>query len=86
MAKQRKKPKAVKLRTGLMTKLLIVILLAALVCEVYALREKVSAAEAEREQVAAEVDAATADDVRRVLSSFRLSVCYTLTKEAGADA
>ena len=38
------------------------------------------------EQVAAEVDAVTADDVRRVLSSFRLSVCYTLTKEAGADA
>ena len=37
-------------------------------------------------QVAAEVDAVTADDVRRVLSSFRLSVCYTLTKEAGADA
>ena len=30
--------------------------------------------------------AVTADDVRRVLSSFRLSVCYTLTKEAGADA
>ena len=56
MAKHRKKPKAVKLRTGLMTKLLIVILLAALVCEVYALREKVSAAEAEREQVAAEVE------------------------------
>ena len=38
-------PKAVKLRTGLLTKLLIVILLAALVCEVYALREQVSDAE-----------------------------------------
>lgn len=38
------------------------------------------------EQVAAEVDAVTADDVRRVLLRFRLSVCYTLTKEAGADA
>ena len=38
MAKQRKTPKAVKLRAGLLTKLLIVILLAALVCEVYALR------------------------------------------------
>ena len=38
------------------------------------------------DEVAAEVDAVTADDVRRVLSSFRLSVCYTLTKEAGADA
>ena len=45
MAKQRKTPKAVKLRTGLLTKLLIVILLAALVCEVYALREQVADAE-----------------------------------------
>ena len=34
----------------------------------------------------ADGSAVTADDVRRVLSSFRLSVCYTLTKEAGADA
>ena len=56
MAKQRKKPKAVKLRTGLMTKLLIVILLAALVCEVYALREKVADAETEKARVAAEVE------------------------------
>ena len=47
MAKQRKTPKAVKLRAGLLTRLLIVTLLAALVCEVYALREQVSAAEAE---------------------------------------
>ena len=56
MAKQRKTPKAVKLRTGLLAKLLIVILLAALVCEVYALREQVSAAEAEKARVAAEVE------------------------------
>lgn len=56
MAKQRKTPKAVKLRTGLLTKLLIVILLAALVCEVYALREKVSVAEEEKAQVAAQVE------------------------------
>ena len=56
MAKQRKKPKAVKLRTGLMTKLLIVILLSALVCEVYALREQVSDAEAEKLRVAALVE------------------------------
>lgn len=56
MAKQRKKPKAVKLRTGLMTKLLIVILLAALVCEVYALREQVADAETEKARVAAEVE------------------------------
>lgn len=38
------------------------------------------------EQVAAEVDAVTAGDVRRVLSRFALSVCYTLTKEADTDA
>ena len=56
MAKQRKMPKAVKLRAGLLTKLLIVILLAALVCEVYALREQVSDAEAERARVAALVE------------------------------
>ena len=56
MARQRKTPKAVKLRTGLLTKLLIVILLAALVCEVYALRERVSDAEAEKARVAALVE------------------------------
>ncbi|MBD5102679.1 MAG: insulinase family protein [Subdoligranulum sp.] len=38
------------------------------------------------EEVAAEIDAVTQEDVRRVLSRFTLSVCYTLTKEAGADA
>ncbi|MFR2591248.1 MAG: M16 family metallopeptidase [Ruthenibacterium lactatiformans] len=48
--------------------------------------ERMRGADKAPEQVAAEVDAVTADDVRRVLSSFRLSVCYTLTKEAGADA
>lgn len=37
-------------------------------------------------QVAEEIDAVTADDVRRVLRRFTLSVCYTLTKEADADA
>lgn len=56
MARQRKTPKAVKLRTGLLTKLLIVILLAALVCEVYALRERVADAEEEKARVAAEVE------------------------------
>ena len=56
MAKQRKTPKAVKLRAGLLTRLLIVTLLAALVCEVYALREQVSAAEAEKARVAALVE------------------------------
>ncbi len=56
MASQRKTPKAVKLRTGLLTKLLIVILLAALVCKVYALRERVSDAEAEKARVAAQVE------------------------------
>ncbi len=56
MAKQRKTPKAVKLRTGLLTRLLIVILLAALVCKVYALQERVSDAEAEKERVAALVE------------------------------
>lgn len=56
MAKQRKTPRAVKLRTGLLTKLLIVILLAALVCQVYALREQVWDAEAEKERIAAEVE------------------------------
>ena len=38
------------------------------------------------EEVSAEIDAVTQEDVRRVLSRFTLSVCYTLTKEAGADA
>lgn len=56
MAKQRKTPRAVKLRAGLLTKLLIVILLAALVCEVYALREQVSEAEAEKARIAALVE------------------------------
>lgn len=56
MAKQRKTPRAVKLRAGLLTKLLIVILLAALACEVFALREKVAGAEAERARVAALVE------------------------------
>lgn len=56
MAKERKTPRAVKLRTGLLTKLLIVILLAALGCEVYALQEKVSAAEEEKARIAAEVE------------------------------
>ena len=56
MAKQRKTPKAVKLRTGLLTKLLIVILLAALGCKVYTLREQVSAAEAEKDRIAALVE------------------------------
>lgn len=36
-------------------------------------------------QVADEIDAVTADDVRRVLSRFSLSVCYTLTRGADAD-
>ena len=53
MAKQRKTPKAVKLRTGLLTKLLIVVLLAALACEAFTLREKVSGAEAEKAWTAA---------------------------------
>lgn len=56
MAKQRKTPKAVKLRAGLMTKLLIVILLAALACKVYALREQVWDAEAEKARIAAAVE------------------------------
>ena len=56
MAKQRKTPKAVKLRAGLLTKLLIVILLAALACEVFTLREKVAGAEAEKARVAALVE------------------------------
>lgn len=56
MAKRRKTPKAVKLRAGLMTKLLIVILLAALVCKVYALREQVEDAETEKARIAAEVE------------------------------
>ena len=56
MAKQRKIPKAVKLRTGFLTRLLIVILLAALVCEVYALRAKVSDAEEVKAQTAAQVE------------------------------
>ena len=56
MARQKKAAGAVKLRTGLLTKLLIVILLAALVCKVYALREEVSEAEAERARCAALVE------------------------------
>ena len=56
MAKQRKTPKAVKLRTGLLTKLLIVVLLAALACEAFTLREKVSGAEAEKARIAALVE------------------------------
>ena len=56
MAKERKTPKAVKLRAGLLTKLLIVILLAALACEVFTLREKVAGAEAEKARVAALVE------------------------------
>ncbi len=34
---------------------------------------------------AREIEAVTAGDVRRVLSRFTLSVCYTLTEEAGSD-
>lgn len=56
MAKQRKTPRAVKLRAGLLTKLLIAVLLAALVCEVYALREQVSDAEEEMAEAAALVE------------------------------
>lgn len=56
MERERRTPKAVRLRTGLLTKLLIVILLGALVCEVYALREQVSDAEAEKARVAALVE------------------------------
>ena len=53
MARQKK---AVRVRTSLMTKLLIVILLAALGCKVYTLREQVSDAEAEKERIAALVE------------------------------
>ena len=56
MAVQRKRPKPVKLRTGLLARLLIVILLAALFCRVYALREQVADAEAEMARVAALVE------------------------------
>ena len=56
MAKQRKMPRAVKLRTGFLTKLMIVLLLAALACEVYTLRERVANAEAEKARVAALVE------------------------------
>ena len=55
MAKQ-KKAGAVRLRTGILTRLLIVILLAALLCKVYALREQVSDAEAEKARIAAQVE------------------------------
>lgn len=55
MAKQ-KRAGSVRLRTGLLAKLLIVILLAALVCKVYALREQVSDAEAEKARIAAQVE------------------------------
>ena len=44
------------LRTGILTKLLIVTLLAALICKVYALREQVSDAEEEKARVAALVE------------------------------
>ena len=54
MAKQ-KRAGPVKLRTGLLARLLIVILLAALVCKVYAMREQVSDAEAEKARIAAQV-------------------------------
>lgn len=37
------------------------------------------------EEVAREIEAVTAEDVQRALSRFSLSVCYTLTKEAGLD-
>lgn len=55
MAKQRKTG-SVRLRTGLLAKLLIVILLAALVCKVYALREQVLDAEAEKARITAQVE------------------------------
>ena len=55
MAKQ-KRAGPVKLRTGLRARLLIVILLAALVCKVYAMREQVSDAEAEKARIAAQVE------------------------------
>ncbi|WP_295764972.1 septum formation initiator family protein [uncultured Oscillibacter sp.] len=55
MAKQ-KRAGPVKLRTGLLARLLIVILLAALVCKVYAMREQVSDAEAEKARIAAQVE------------------------------
>ena len=44
------------LRTGILTKLLIVTLLAARICKVYALREQVSDAEEEKARVAALVE------------------------------
>lgn len=56
MAKQRKRAKPVRLHVGLLTKLLIVILLAALGCKVYALREQVADAETEKARVAALVE------------------------------
>lgn len=37
------------------------------------------------EDVAREIEAVTADDVRRVLSRFSLSVCYTLTKGGASN-
>ena len=51
-----KRAGVVRIRTSLLARLLIVILLAALVCEVYALRERVSSAEAEKERIAARVE------------------------------
>ena len=51
-----KRAGVVRIRTGLLARLLIVILLAALVCEVYALRERVSDAESEKERIAALVE------------------------------
>ena len=55
MARQKKAARH-RLRVGLMTKLMIVILLAALGCKVYTLREEVAAAEAEKGRVAALVE------------------------------
>ena len=55
MARTKKAAKH-RVHTSLMTKLLIVILLAALGCKVYTLREQVSAAEAEKDRIAALVE------------------------------
>ncbi|WP_295752775.1 septum formation initiator family protein [uncultured Oscillibacter sp.] len=55
MAKQKKRVRR-QLRMGLLTKLLVVLLLAALGCQVYALREQVADAEAEKARVAALVE------------------------------
>lgn len=55
MARQKRASRQM-LRTGILTKLLIVTLLAALICKVYALREQVSDAEEEKARVAALVE------------------------------